>query len=155
MTLEQYAYLAEIIGVILVIASLIYVAQQLRHNTEVTLTESANSFVQLTLRMGGDIVSSREVAEYWVKAADDFEGLDEVDKTRAIMFEYRAIQAWSHFFRLREKGLMPDAQWTEIVWFIENLGAHRQSVREAWKVFKGGYPEAFQNFLRPYLEKTE
>ena len=109
MTLEQYAYLAEIIGVILVIASLIYVAQQLRHNTEVTLTESANSLVRLTLHMGGGIVSSRGVAEDWVKAADDFEGLDEVDKTRAIMFEYRAIQAWSHFFRLREKGLMPDA----------------------------------------------
>jgi hypothetical protein len=33
MTLEQYAYLAEIIGVVLVIASLAYVALQLRQNT--------------------------------------------------------------------------------------------------------------------------
>ena len=43
MTLEQWAYLAEIIGVILVIASLIYVAQQLRQNTEMMRAESRNA----------------------------------------------------------------------------------------------------------------
>ena len=46
MTLEQLAYLAEIIGVILVIASLIYVAQQLRQNTEMMRAESRNQIVQ-------------------------------------------------------------------------------------------------------------
>ena len=155
MTLEQYAYLAEIIGVILVIASLIYVARQLRQNTEAVLSESANNLVQLTLHMGGEVATDREVAEYWVKGADNFDALDDVDKQRAIMFEYRAIQAWSHFFRLRQKGVMPDAQWDELVWFIKNFGGRRQDVREAWKVFKGGYPEAFRAFLRPYLESTE
>jgi hypothetical protein len=42
MTLEQISYLAEIIGVILVVASLIYVGQQLRQNTEMMRAESRN-----------------------------------------------------------------------------------------------------------------
>ena len=43
MTLELFASIAEIIGVILVIASLIYVAQQLRQNTEMMRAESRNA----------------------------------------------------------------------------------------------------------------
>ncbi len=42
MTLDQFANLAEIIGLILVIASLIYVAQQLRQNTNMLCAESRN-----------------------------------------------------------------------------------------------------------------
>ena len=152
MTLVEYAAVAEIIASIAVIASLIYVARQLRQNTEVFLSESANSLVQQTLRMGGDVATSREVAEYWVKAGDNFDALDEVDKQRAIMFEYRAIQAWAHWYRLRKRGLFPDEQWNELVWFIENLGGRRQVVRETWKLFKPGYPEDLQRFLAPYLE---
>lgn len=34
MTLEQLAYLAEVVGVILIVASLIYVGKQLKQNTE-------------------------------------------------------------------------------------------------------------------------
>ena len=33
MTLEQLSYLSDIVGVVLIVASLIYVAQQLRQNT--------------------------------------------------------------------------------------------------------------------------
>ena len=43
MTLDQYAAVAEIIGVTLVIASLIYVALQLRQNTEMMRAESRNA----------------------------------------------------------------------------------------------------------------
>ena len=46
MPLDQYAAIAEIVGVILVIASLIYVARQLRQNTEMLIAESRNSIIQ-------------------------------------------------------------------------------------------------------------
>ena len=46
MTLDQYAAIAEIVGVILVIASLIYVARQLQQDTEMIRAESRNSIVQ-------------------------------------------------------------------------------------------------------------
>jgi hypothetical protein len=45
MALEQYAYLAEIIGVILVIASLVYVARQLRQNTAAILAQSRQAML--------------------------------------------------------------------------------------------------------------
>ena len=152
LTLEQISNIAEIIGALLIVISLVYVAHQLHQNTEAIRVETANSLVNLTLNMVGDIVASREVAECWVKAGNDFSSLDEIDKQRAIMFEYRAIQAWHHYFQLRESGLMPDAQWKELSWFIENIGHNRQAVRETWKIFKGAYDQPFRDFLDQYLE---
>jgi len=152
MTLVEYAAIAEIVASAAVIASLIYVARQLRQNTEVVLGESANSLVQHTLHMAGDVANDREVAECWVKAGNDFEALDEIDQQRAVMFEFRAIQGWAHWYRLRQRGLFPDEQWNELVWFIANLGAQRQAVREAWKVFRPSYPKELQAFLGQYLD---
>ncbi len=45
MTLEEYAFLAEIVGVVLVIASLIYVAMQLRQNTDAIRAQSRQSLL--------------------------------------------------------------------------------------------------------------
>ena len=46
MTLEELAYLAEIIGLILVVASLIYVGKQLKQNTEMMKADSRNAIQQ-------------------------------------------------------------------------------------------------------------
>ena len=46
MTLEQYAYLAEIVGTFLIIASLVYVGRQLHQNTEMMKADSRNSIQQ-------------------------------------------------------------------------------------------------------------
>ena len=45
MTLEQWSYVADIIGVILVIASLVYVAQQLRQNTDAIQANSRHTII--------------------------------------------------------------------------------------------------------------
>ena len=46
MTLEDIAYLAEIIGLIVIVATLIYLAVQTRQNTDAIRTQSAQSILQ-------------------------------------------------------------------------------------------------------------
>ena len=69
MTLEQYAYLAEIIGVALVIASLVYLARQLKQTTEMMRVGAANERVQRDYDIVSQLISSREVAEIVRKGA--------------------------------------------------------------------------------------
>ena len=95
----------------LVIASLIYVAQQLCQNTEAVQVGVMQNIVEFTRDLVGDVLASRGLAEYWFKGGTDMEGLDEVDRQRAILFEYRAIQTWVQLFRLRQKGFLPEEQW--------------------------------------------
>jgi hypothetical protein len=84
MTLEQTASVAEILGLILVIASLIYLARQIGQTTAMMRVGASNERIQRDTDIVNSIVQSREVAEYWMKGATEFAGLDEVDKQRLV-----------------------------------------------------------------------
>ena len=146
MTVEQFANLAEIIGVILVIASLVYVAQQLRQNTAMMRVGASNERVKRDFDIVANLLDSRDLAEVWVKGGTQFDALDEVDQQRAVFFEYRAIVLWHHVFELRQQKLTSDADWHWSEWVIQNIG-RRQAVREAWQVFKNAYDKPFQEYI--------
>ena len=55
MTLEQFAYLAEIIGVVVVIASLIYLAKQVRQNSKQLESQSYQAWVASNLQINMSI----------------------------------------------------------------------------------------------------
>ena len=55
MTLEQFAYLAEIIGVVVVVVSLIYLAQQVRQNNKQLESQSYQAWVASNLQINMSI----------------------------------------------------------------------------------------------------
>ena len=146
MTLEQLASLADVIGVLLIVASLVYVARQLRQNTEMMRAAASSGRVERDYQIVSSIVDSREIAEMWEKGDKDFDRLDEVDRIRMLFFERKAIGLWYHDFQLHERKLLPDADWHEHTWVIQNIG-RRQSIRAAWQAFRGAYEPAFQEFM--------
>jgi hypothetical protein len=151
MTLEQLAYLAQIVGAGLVVASLVYVGRQLRQNTAIMRQNAAGYYLGLQERLCGEVANNRELAEYWLKGASDFESLDDVDRQRIMLFEWRAITGWNQLFHLRKDGLVPDSQWNELLWSVKNFMT-RQSAREAWTVFKGAFGKPFQDFVSSHID---
>lgn len=100
--LEQLAYLAEIVGVIMVIASLVYVALQLRQNTEAQLAASR----QVT--MTADIGLLSKCMDY----PDAVDGLGEsADDVRfnAYLVMYLRIRefAWYQY----QNGILDQTTW--------------------------------------------
>jgi hypothetical protein len=152
MALEQLAYLAEIIGVILVIASLIYVAQQLRQNTEMMRSRASGERVQRDAELSGMVSGSGEFAEIWLKGRTEFESLSEVERIRLIFHSRSAILHWHNMFGMREQNLLSDSDWSELVWLIEHLIRGRQDTLEAWRMFRGSFDERFQEFLDARIE---
>jgi hypothetical protein len=146
MQLEQIAALAEIFGFVIVIASLVYVAQQLRQTTAIMRVNASVERVERDTDIITSLVESREVADYWMKGISDFGSLDETDRQRLIFFERRALLHWHNMYGLREQNLVTDADWYELQWIIRNIGS-RQSVREAWKVFRDSFQPPFQEFV--------
>ena len=151
MTLEHYAQMGEIIAAIAVIASLVYVAQQIHQNNNMMSVGNAQHFVDFNINLVSPVVANRELADLWIKGDSDLESLDPIDRQRIILFEWQAIAGWYNFYNLRQQDLVSDEQWREVVWIFENIG-RRQAVREAWNTFKGGYDKPFQEFMAQYLE---
>jgi hypothetical protein len=148
--LEQLAYLAQIVGVGFVVASLVYVGRQVKQNTETMRQNAAGYYLGLQERLCGEVASSREFAQQWLKAATDFDSLDDVDKQRVLLFEWRAFTGWNQLFQLRQNGLVPDSQWNELLWSMKNFGG-RKSAGQAWSVFKGAFEPRFQDFVSRHM----
>ena len=146
MTLENIASLAEILGLMLVIASLIYVARQLGQTTAIMRVNASGERLQRDSDRANSIIHSREVAEYWMKGATELDSLDETDRQRLMFFERRAIMHWHNMFGLHAQNLVPDSDWQELKWVIQNIG-RRQAVRESWRIFKVAYQKPFQEFV--------
>ncbi len=145
-TLEQFAYLGEIFAALSVVASLIYVARQLGQNTTMMRVSAGSERVEREFEILAPLIQSRELAEVWMKGDTEFSSLEPVDQTRLMFFERRAIVLWHHVFQLRQKDLLPDADWHEHKWIIQNIG-RRQAIREAWRTFREGWEPAFQDFM--------
>ena len=73
MTLEQFAYLAEIIGVVVVVVSLIYLAQQVRQNNKQLESQSYQAWVASNLQINmsiSDPALSAIIAEWNADSAN-------------------------------------------------------------------------------------
>jgi len=146
MTLEQLAYVGEIGASIGVIVSLIYVARQLRQSAEMMRATASSGRVERDFQIVSPIVDNRELAEMWEKGDRDFDSLDKVDRIRMLFLERKALSLWYHDFQLHKRKLLPDADWQEHTWIIQNIG-RRQAIRAAWQAFRGAYEPAFRDFI--------
>ena len=146
MNWEAAGAIAEIVGVLLVVASLLYVARQLKQTTDMMRVTASNERVEREFDILNSLIENREVAEYWAKGDLNFDELDAVDKQRLILFERRALVLWHHIYSLRQQGLYPDSDWHWNEWVIRNIGS-RQAVREAWKVFEESFEQSFRDYI--------
>ena len=155
MTLEQYAAVAEIIGVILIIASLVYVARQLGQNTKMMRADAAAQRVQRDAELNFRVSDNNDgFTEIWLKGITALDSLSEAERIRLIFFNRSAIVHWHNMFSLRSQNLLPDSAWNEMTWLIRHVGL-RQDLLEAWRMFKGSFDKPFQEFLDSELAVAE
>jgi hypothetical protein len=65
MTLEQYALLAEIVGTVTVVVSLVYLAVQVRQGIAQGQAEARYAFVQSTSDINMTIAQDKQLASVW------------------------------------------------------------------------------------------
>lgn len=146
MNWEAISAIAELVGVVLIVASLIYVARQLRQSNTMMRVNAASERLERDYEIVVPIIESANLADIWLQGEKDFANLSPADQQRLLFFERRAIMLWHHQFQLRNQNLMPDANWNETIWIIRNIGK-RQALREAWNAFCDGYESDFRDFI--------
>jgi hypothetical protein len=154
MTLEQFAYVAQIVGVMVVVASLIYLARQVAQGTELMRANAAAERIQRDFELSSAVANSREFTEVWNRGRSDFAGLDENDQLRLIFHERRAIKHWHNMYGLHRDGVLPEPDWAELTWLIRFIGRN-QGLRAAWETFRDSFEEPFQDFVDQQLAAAD
>jgi hypothetical protein len=154
MSFELISLIVQFLSALAVILSLIYVARQLAQNTEMMKTNAAQDHVQRNFDIVSIVIENKDFSKLWLQSREDFDSLDEADKNRMIFFERRAIIHWESMYQMHMKGLLPDSNWNELKWLIQNFGMH-QGLRQTWNIFKNSFEIDFQNFIEEQFAKSE
>lgn len=107
MSLEQLSYLAQIIGSVGVVLSLVFVGLQVRQNTAALQRNEHNSTMAQWTVIRMAIARNRDIAEFMTTGLSGESALDAADQLR--LEQMLAEQAWAafHIWDRTQRGVFP------------------------------------------------
>src|SRR5437588_10864878 len=107
MSFEQLSYLAQIVASVVVIASLIFVALQIKHNTGALQRNEHNSTMAQWTVIRQAIAQNREIAELMTAGLSGERALDAADQLRLEQMLQEYAWASFHIWDRTQRGVFP------------------------------------------------
>jgi hypothetical protein len=154
MNWEALGAVAELVGALGVIATLGYLAVQIRQNTAVVRTSSFQDLIAATSNFNTAIVQNAEVAEIYRRGIEGLADLSETEKVRfhGLMSELFNVAQVS--YQLQKRGLIDDQLSNGYLTSFSNL-LREPGVREWWLSARIWWHEDFQTFIDEKLRKPD
>ena len=118
MNWQAVSAIAEVVGVIAVVVSLIYLAIQIRQNTKVSRAATRQAIAESTEKLGDDLINNSDMAAIFVRHLSGG-ALSPAEKLRLQARCYRDLQHWENVHYQYNEGLLSEDQWRG---FRKNLG---------------------------------
>ena len=141
--LHKWALVAEIIGAIAVVLSIIYLTVEVRSNTNAIQSQTNQGLLELANQSYSQSV---EYAELELKARNNWESLSEVERFRFINLRYTSFNIWEQSFNANRNGTLSDEIWQGWDSYYENLIC-QESVSQVWKEIGAGYGPEFRSHV--------
>ena len=146
MTIQDLGSVGELLAAIATIATLIYLARQLRANTAAVRGDSRRAHRSAASAMNRLIASDENVAALFNAGLSDFNGLEPAQRTQFTFFMAELIGIWEQAHQEFEAGVMDE-------FHVEALGRsygvflNTPGGREWWGSVRNMYPPAFRDFV--------
>jgi len=147
MSLEQASFLSQIISAIAVVASLIFVGMQVRHNTQVARAQIRESIMGDWSSVGQVITSNPRVFAAGIAGTSDtYYAFSNEDK---FTFNTQAFIIYKHYetmFLQHAAGFLEDEIWS--AWQLHCLMYfHQPGIQAWWRERRMTYSPKFRRFL--------
>ena len=154
MNWDAVAAFAELGGAVGVIASLAYLATQIRiQNVENRLNAVSNLTTQYNSFLG-DLATDNELAARFVKGCEDFDSLDGVELMQFSSHLGRTFRIYEglhfHFTQMR----LDSEIWIGIRASLEAV-CSMPGVRSWWVLRRNWYSARFQDFVQPMIDSGD
>lgn len=143
MTLEEWAFVAQIVSAIAVVASLVFVGIQLRHATAAIRATSSQAHSSLYTDLVQSIIDNADFARAWSIGINDPKKLSEEEWVRFVAYA-------SALFRLYESsrvqwlnGRLDEEHWHTIERQAADFG-HLPGLQSAWELRSHWYSPEFR-----------
>jgi len=145
LTLEQFNYIAEIVSSVAVIASLIYIAIEIRQNTNTVKLNSAQNLFHEYRDSLALIITNPDVCDIHVRAMTDIESLSPVEKHRFYMLANNFFRVFENAYYHNSLGSVDKIVWDGMLAAMK-IGKDTTGYQLFWHERKFIFNEEFQEF---------
>jgi hypothetical protein len=111
MTLNDIYLISQIAAVLLVVPSIIYLALQVRQNTQQMRATARFQWVDASGQLNALVAGSTQAASVFRRGMDNAEQLSEDERMQFLVHVGHFMQIYSTMFELHREKLLPDSQW--------------------------------------------
>src|SRR5713101_5105589 len=149
-SLETISAIAQLIAALGVIASLFYLAAQIRQNTQSQRSVVVDSLTQSLIALLGPQASDLDQMRALVSITEDWHGASEADRLRAVYLLFTMFKVFENAWFQQRQGTLDAEQWE--AWDLHiRVYYHRPGVKTWWSLRRGMFAAGF----RSYIEATE
>jgi len=134
--LEDLGNIGELVGAVGVIATLAYLAVQIRQNTKALKATSHQETTREASDFTAQIAGDAEIARIYRIGSGDWSELTEDERLRFSMLMFRVFFNFQNLYALQESGNIDEEYWKSqreiMLWFMAQPG-----VRHWWGISKG------------------
>ena len=143
MTLTQ---VAQVLGAIGVIASMIYIGVQIRNNARsvraATYQQLSGQFISHWLALAGNV----ELVDIALRGGDDFDSLTRIEKARMRFVLLGYIRQYQNAYFQHQIGTLKEDDWKSITGDMEAV-LSLPGVQKVWTLIRGRSSPEFQVFV--------
>ena len=147
--LQESALIAEIVGAVAVVISLIYVGVSLGQNTAAVEVANHQALVAMDLDKNAWLRDA-EFAAIYERARSDFGQLSDIESRQYLTFVADTLNAWEFAFITHANGAMADNIWNGWDGFYKGE-FQTEGFQHFWKLHGEGFSPAFVAYLDTVL----
>ena len=150
MNWDAVSAIAESIGVVGVIVSLIYLAIQLKENTNVARAQSRQSISEFIQRIAEIRITHADRMAKLQSSTD----LTDADREFLTWIHCQVLLLGEMYHYQFHLGLMPASHWRPFVKFFKGYST-TLGFRDAWQVFEENFAEEFRDWVQKEIVHPE
>jgi len=153
--IETAALVAEIIGAVAVVISVIYLAVQISESNKELRSQSHYNALSLGQRPFEIELENADLARIISIGYQDPDGLTEMEWYRFTQYQVMAFNAWEYYYYENNKDAIPESLWIGAnAYYHQNL-VTKPGLRIFWNEYEHIYGEPFRSYVGDILESGE
>ena len=150
LTLEQASYLAEIIGVIMVVVSIFYLAMQVKQSNTSTRLDTLQEISSNFILIYQSLSENEDLADIYQRGMHDITQLNRLENMRFIVLLNRIIRIVYEMYYQRQTGVVENKVWNVFMGPFKDA-FQMSGFKIYWEMKRHWFDEDFQGFVQKSL----
>lgn len=150
MNVQNWALMAEIIGVVALIVSVIYLGQQIKDNTRLLRSQAHYNALSLAQRPLEMMVENESLAGTGTRCdastVATAAALPPMDWERCLNYYFIQFNAWEYMYYQHQDGSIPKQLWVGADAYFKSLARTKPGYFRFWGEMEGAFDEPFRTY---------